>query len=253
MTRLRFRQTHASIAAEKMETFRSRAAGTYLDILRTMCQNRCRIRRTLCHTIVDWDNLQLDAEEIDLQLREFTREEPILDRNISSQPIYSFPLSSWAYFYKLRQMEWIVQMGFELDMYQPDELATMYWYVQYLSRTRLRHLERIRAFIARSIATPASRLKEMGTAGGLECANAQAFSSLSTLEASANSAFSDALSCLFIILNRLGLLTKLPQPYSDDHKRYEVRMKTLPRHWPAGTRALRRAQPTGHATRRINT
>jgi hypothetical protein len=213
------------IAAEKMEMFRSRAAGTYLDIMRTMCQNRCRIRRTLCHTIVDWDNLQLDAEELDQQLRDFTQEEPILERSISSEPIYAFPLSSWAYFYKLRQMEWIVQIGFELEMYQPDELATMYWYVQYLSRTRLRHLERIRAFVTRSISTPASRLKEMGTAGGMECAKAQAFNSLSTLEASANSAFADALSCLFTVLSRLDILTKLPQPYSDDHMRYEVRMK----------------------------
>lgn len=213
------------IAAEKMEIFRSRAAGTYLDILRTMCQNRCRIRRTLCHTIVDWDNLQLDAEDLDQQLREFTQEEPILDRNISNEPIYAFPLSSWAYFYKLRQMEWIVQMGFELELYQPDELAAMYWYVQYLSRTRLRHLERIRTFVTRSTSTSASRLKDIGTAGGLECANAQAYNNLSTLEASANSAFADALSCLYTVLDRLGLLSKLPQPYSDDHMRYEVRMK----------------------------
>jgi hypothetical protein len=65
----------------------------------------------------------------------------------------------------------------------------------------------------------------MGTAGGMECAKAQAFNSLSTLEASANSAFADALSCLFTVLSRLDILTKLPQPYSDDHMRYEVRMK----------------------------
>lgn len=26
-------------------------------------------------------------------------------------------------------MEWIVQMGFELDLYQVDELAGMYWYI----------------------------------------------------------------------------------------------------------------------------
>ena len=25
-------------------------------------------------------------------------------------------------------MEWIVQLGFELDIYQADELAGMYWY-----------------------------------------------------------------------------------------------------------------------------
>ena len=44
-----------------------------------------------------------------------------------SQEVWSFPLSSWAYYQKLRQMEWIVQMGFELDIYQPGELAGMYW------------------------------------------------------------------------------------------------------------------------------
>jgi len=43
--------------------------------------------------------------------------------------MFSFPLSSWAYYHKLRQMEWIVQLGFELEVYQPDELAGMYWFV----------------------------------------------------------------------------------------------------------------------------
>lgn len=109
--------------ANRMEMFRSRAAGSYLDVLRTICQNRCRIRRTLCHTIADWDNLQLDAEELDQELRTFTKEEPIIDTSISTDPIYSFPLSSWAYFYKLHQMEWIVQMGFELEAYQPVSTA----------------------------------------------------------------------------------------------------------------------------------
>lgn len=71
------------IMADQMEIFRSRAAGSYFDILRTMCQNRCRIRRTLCHTISDWDNLQFDAEELDQRLREFTMEEPIIDPTIS--------------------------------------------------------------------------------------------------------------------------------------------------------------------------
>jgi hypothetical protein len=43
--------------------------------------------------------------------------------------MWSFPLSSWTYYHKLRQMEWIVQLGFELDVYEVDELAGMYWYV----------------------------------------------------------------------------------------------------------------------------
>jgi hypothetical protein len=210
--------------AARMEVFRSRAAGSYLDILRTICQNRCRIRRTLCHTIADWDNLQLDAEELDQELREFIKEEPIVDPDISNEPIYSFPLSSWAYFYKLRQMEWIVQLGFELETYQPDELAGMYWYLQYLAKTRSRHLERIRGFIIRSFA--ASR-RNPETAGQKhsEYANALSFVNFSTMEAAATYGFADALSCLYTVLGRLSLIPSPPRPYSNDNIRYEVRMK----------------------------
>ena len=210
--------------ANRMEIFRSRAAGSYLDILRTICQNRCRIRRTLCHTISDWDNLQLDAEELDQELREFTEEEPVIDRAISNDPIFAFPLSSWAYFYKLRQMELIVQMGFELETYQPDELAGMYWYLQYISKTRSRHLERIRGFIMRSFSA-SRRNPETTEQKHEEYAKALSFVSFSTMEAAATYGFADALSCLFTTLSRLSLIPAPKRPYSDDNKRYEVRMK----------------------------
>ncbi|CZR53954.1 probable MAK10 Glucose-repressible protein [Phialocephala subalpina] len=208
----------------RMETFRARAAGSYLDILRTICQNRCRIRRGLCHTIADWDNLQLDSEELDVELRVFTGEKPIVDPEISTDPIYSFPLSSWAYFYKLKQMEWIVQMGFELETYQPDELAGMYWYLQYLAKTRSRHLERIRGFDMRSFA--AARKNPKATADKMRAyLNAISFINFSTMEASATYGFAGALSCLFTVLGRLSLIKAPPRPYSDDTMRYEVRMK----------------------------
>ena len=67
------------------------------------------------------------AENLDVELREHTKETPIVDTETSSEELWAFPLSSWAYHTKLRQMEWIIQMGFELDVYQPDELAGMYW------------------------------------------------------------------------------------------------------------------------------
>lgn len=97
--------------------------------------------------IADWDALQFDVryltlilsengllihlqcEDIDNELRSITKEEPILDPVISSEPIFSYPLSSWAYDIKLQQMQWVLQLGFELEIYQPDELAGMYWYV----------------------------------------------------------------------------------------------------------------------------
>lgn len=210
--------------ASRMELFRSRAAGSYLDILRTICQNRCRIRRTLTHTIVDWDNLQLDAEELDVELREFTKEDPIDDPEISNEPVYSFPLSSWSYFYKLRLMELLVQMGFELETYQPDELASMYWYLQYLAKTRSRHLERIRGFVVRGLRA-ALQNPHIAVQEHPQYMKAMSFINFSSLEAAATYGFSDALSCLFTVLNRLNLLKTPPRPYSEDIMRYEVRMK----------------------------
>ncbi|KAH8657006.1 amino-acid N-acetyltransferase-like protein subunit Mak10 [Tricladium varicosporioides] len=209
--------------ASQMELFRTRAAGSYLDILRTLCQNRCRIRRTLCRSVADWEVLQLDAEELDADLRQYTGEEPVLDRELGSSPSYSFPLSSWAYFYKLRQMEWLIQMGFELEVYQTDEHASMYWYLQYIARTRSRHLERMRGFIVRAF--KGHERAKVSREEHEEYMNALAFNNYHSLESTATFGLADALSCLFTVLARLSLVVPPPRPYSNDQKRYEVRMK----------------------------
>lgn len=210
--------------AQRMEIFRARAAQSYLDILRTLCQNRCRIRRTLCHLVSDWDNLQLDGEELDIELREFTMEQPIIDRTISQAPVYAFPLSSWAYFHKLRLMELIVQMGFELSIYQPAELSSMYWYQQYLAQTRCCHLERIRGFVMRKFAN-SPRARTVSARQDPEYGRTLSFLNFSMLQATAAKGFADALTCLFEASERLGLISPPSYPYSDDAKRYELRMK----------------------------
>ncbi len=140
--------------AHQMELFRQRAAQSYFDILRAFCQNRCRVRRTLCHSVQDWETVQVDAEEIDQLLQVQLEEKPIhypISGPAGTEPVYSLPLSSWAYLYKLRLMEWIVQLGFELETYQPDELAGMYWYLSYLAKTRAQHAERVKAFTLHSM------------------------------------------------------------------------------------------------------
>lgn len=45
-------------------------------------------------------------------------------------------------------MEWIILLGFELEVYQPHEFAGMYWYLQHYIRTKIGHIERIRGFAA---------------------------------------------------------------------------------------------------------
>ncbi|KAI1001414.1 hypothetical protein K3495_g6783 [Podosphaera aphanis] len=210
--------------AAQMEYFRSRAAGCYLDLLRTICQNRCRMRRTLCHTVVDWQALQHDAEGLDRDMRDLTKEKPIVEPDFSSEPIWEFPLSSWVYYYKICQMEWIVQIGFELEIYQPNELAGMYWYLQYLAKIRSRHLERIRRFVTRSFdaTQKASTITLMKQS---EFFRSLSFIHFASVESAAIFSFADALSTLFTVLDRYSLIESPPRPYSDDHLRYEVRMK----------------------------
>ncbi|PHH90179.1 hypothetical protein CDD83_4338 [Cordyceps sp. RAO-2017] len=215
--------------AEQMELFRQRAAQPFLDILRTACQNRCRVRRTLCHIIRDWENLQVDAEEIDQVLQVKTNERPMMQQSAADlEPVesYALPLSSWAYLYKLRQMELIVQLGFELEMYQMDELAGMYWYLNHLARFRLQHSERIKSFVVRRVEEARSQPRKHDNGKADEqLQRSLAFTRLSLLDAAVTWELSDALCCLYIALRRLGLIVAPPRPYSNDKLRFELRMK----------------------------
>ncbi|KHO01969.1 Mak10 subunit, NatC N(alpha)-terminal acetyltransferase [Metarhizium album ARSEF 1941] len=215
------------VMSQQMELFRQRAAQPFLDILRTACQNRCRVRRTLCHLIRDWENLQADAEDIDQILQIKTKEQPLLQRSaLGLNPIetYSLPLSSWTYLYKLQQMEAIVQLGFELEVYQTDELAGMYWYLNYLAKSRLQHTERIKTFVVRQTTTARfSPTIDPGQEAQLQ--RSLAFTRLSLLQAAVTWEFSDALSCIYTVLNRHAIIKPPPRPYSNDQLRYDLRMR----------------------------
>ncbi|KAL2135794.1 hypothetical protein VTI74DRAFT_6860 [Chaetomium olivicolor] len=224
--------------AHQMELFRQRAAQSYLDIFRTFCQNRCRVRRTLFHLLQDWETVQIDAEEIDQLLQLQTDEKPLMyppsssssSSNASTPLSHSLPLSSWAYHYKLRLMEWIVQLGFELTIYAPDELAGMYWYLSYLSKTRAQHIERIKFFTRHHLdgvtATPPSiSVPYPWDMIKSQAQRSQAFLFLTSIEATVTWELAHALSNLYTVLYRLGLIKPPPRPYSSDALRYEVRMK----------------------------
>ncbi|KAK3387459.1 Mak10 subunit, NatC N-terminal acetyltransferase-domain-containing protein [Podospora didyma] len=220
--------------SHQMELFRQRAAQSYLDISRAFCQNRCRVRRTLCHSIQDWETVQMDAEEIDQLLQIQLDEKPMMYQTSLSvesgaaggEPAYSLPLSSWAYLYKLRLMEWIVQLGFELDTYAPDELAGMYWYLSYLAKMRASHVERIQKFTVARVneirLTPHTALPDEMEA---KYQRSMSYLRLTLLDAAVTWEMADALSCLYTVLGRLGAIVAPPRPYSSDALRYDIRMK----------------------------
>jgi len=111
--------------------------GGYVDFFRALCSNRCRLRRTLCHVLIAMDDIQREAEGIDPDIRTL------------SADMSDYPLATWSYHQKLRVMEWIVQLGFELDVYLPDELAGMYWWLAEITSTRAALLEHLRPFLRR--------------------------------------------------------------------------------------------------------
>lgn len=213
--------------AEQMEVFRKKAAQPYLDVLRTFCQNRCRVRRTLCHTIRDWENLQFDAEDIDQIMQTQTKEKPLVFKTVDGSPMETFALSlsSWAFLYKVKQMEWIVQLGFELEVYQPDELAGMYWYLYYLSKMRLQHMERIKGFVVQSVNAASAGGRRRTASEEAEYAKAVAFVRLNLLDAAVTCELADALCCFYTVLRRLSLVKPPPRPSGTDELRYELRMK----------------------------
>lgn len=100
----------------------------------------------------------------------------------------------------------------------------MYWYLQHLAQTRVRHTERIRGFTMRRF-TASRQARSMPSQKDLGFGRALSYINYSMLEATATQGFADALSCLYTVLNRRKLIRTPPRPYSDDALRYELRMK----------------------------
>ncbi|KAI3341610.1 Mak10 subunit, NatC N-terminal acetyltransferase-domain-containing protein [Ustulina deusta] len=214
--------------ASAMEVFRHRVADPYFDLLRLLSQNRCRVRRTLCHHIQTWEALETDVEDIEEHLQA-----PINDVTHGAypeeEPAY-FPLSTWAYLFKLRQMEWIVQLGFELRVYQPDELAGMYYYLKRLASLRARKIDDVKQVTALREERARQYLKipkndPLPPAVAEEFNRSKQYQHATMLDAACTWELSDGLSLLYLALLRLGLVKPPPRPYGTDALRYELRMR----------------------------
>ncbi|PGH23171.1 hypothetical protein AJ80_02808 [Polytolypa hystricis UAMH7299] len=222
--------------ARLVDDFIKRVSQPFVDMYRTTCLNRCRVRRTLCHSVIDWDHLQAEAEEVDIRLRDLTHETPIT--LFENQTTYAYPLSSWAYHQKLQQLRLILQLGFELDIYAPHELAGMYYYLSHICSTHVGHLDRIRSCVIAAhekFATTASLTSDQ------ESAYERTFTLLDALTTQliATDAFAIALHALYALLTRHNLLSRNNNTsttatttnaanssnYSTPRLRYELRMR----------------------------
>ncbi|KAL8817087.1 MAG: hypothetical protein Q9223_004014 [Gallowayella weberi] len=208
---------------KEMNGFVLRVGDPFLDIFRALCMNRSRTRRMLCHLILSWESVQVEAENLDEELRQYTGEKPLTEGEPAGTEIWSFPLSSWAYYYKLRQMEWIVQLGFELDIYQSNELSGMYWYLSQVAGARVQHLERIQTFVTRQI----RQSRKVSATQKASLKNCFSFLEVALTEAAATQWFAISLSKLYTVLLHFALLptSAEPLPYSTSELRHALRMR----------------------------
>ena len=212
-----------------MDDFVNRIGLTYSNMFRTLCLNRSRVRRTLCHSVIDLDNIQADAEDIDTSMRDFTHEEPIV-YSLTPNPTYAYPLSSWIYHYKLWQLEQIIQLGFELTIYAIDELPKMYWYLSHICTTHLSHLDRISFFVEHAGRSKVGPAKPDQQGSPILEHQEKVDRTMKNLDrhfifVRATDALARTLHFLYTVLDRHGALPKPPRPYSNDKLRYELRMR----------------------------
>lgn len=206
--------------------FVNKTERSFFNIWRTFCLNRCRIRRTLCHAALEWDNIQAEAEELDEELQNLL-EESATAYPAGGSPTFPYSISSWVYHYKLTHLRLVVQLGFELDIYAPYEFASMYWYLAHLCDTHLAHLERVSFFVTRQEAAAAASSNDARTERRRrkECQETlrhlyRHFSWLKATEATAK-----ALHAIYTVLQRHMHFKRPPVTYASESLRYELRMR----------------------------
>ncbi|KAL5625325.1 hypothetical protein BROUX41_005385 [Berkeleyomyces rouxiae] len=209
--------------SQEMEAFRVRAANCCLDIYRSLCQNRCRVRRILYHVVRDWDLLEANAVEFDSRLHTLATKpetlnmsrESLVDSDCAGYVSNWQPLTLWSRLHKLKVMVFIVELGFELDIYYKHEMAAMYYYLS----TLCEEVQDLEAIIQRyNTAAPDSNTS------GLYKHHHMLMRS-DTLRYIIKHSISSALVAIFAALQRKHAIQSPKQPCGTDELRYELRMR----------------------------
>lgn len=237
----KFNRTPAGLAISPsvrfgMQEFLQLFRDTFLDLFRALSLNPCRIRRNLCHAVIEWDHLQGEVERIDSSLQRVLHEQPLM---IEGMETYAFVLSSWVYHHKLSMMRIIVQLGFEQEIYAPYELAGMYYHLSRLCDTHLAHLERISHFIVEEKTRPVTPHSGKDGGGLDQDIYSPTLTRLYHEYAivKATSFLAQALHRTFLVLQRFGAYTSPTPAHSSEELRFGIRMK------PFGSLSVPELQP----------
>lgn len=198
-----------------IDEFIERAGQPYLDFWTALGQNTCRLRRLMTHVITGWDQLQADAASIDSDLAMVVKRMGIQDE------VMDAPLTTWTYAKKLWMVEKCILLGFEQDIYLPDEYATMYHFLSLISSRRKTLLTTINAHFTHRY----SQLSKSHHSEAIEVETAAKYITSLIDTATGIHHLAKSLSSFYTTLAYLNLLPRPLRPFSSQALRYELRMK----------------------------
>lgn len=199
-----------------IDEFVDRSGQPYLDLWVALGQNRCRLRRMLTHVITAWDLLQADASLVDTDLAAAASELSLTDRMLE------FPLSTWVYHKKLWMIEKVILLGFEQDIYLPDEFSGLYLFLSLIVTRRRELLTRMQSH---HTTRHTQLLRERKLRLAAELSETTPYLDFLLAEASGTAALSLALARFYMLCTYCNLLPIPKRPFSTEQLRYELRMK----------------------------
>jgi hypothetical protein len=201
-----------------IDEFVDRVGQPYLDYWTALGQNRCRLRRMLTHVITAWDQLQQDVTPIDEDLARAVA--PL--RPTQKYEILPFPLTTWVYHRKLAMVEQVVLLGFEQDIYLPDEYAALYTFLADIATRRKAFLETVLNHLLQKLEHH-TRARERAAARDVEEQVEYVTAVSKRVEGTLH--LSAALAGFYTVALYLGLIAVPKRPFSSEAMRYELRMK----------------------------
>jgi hypothetical protein len=219
-------------ASRIIEGFMSKAFNEYLNFYRILCLNRCRTRRRLTQLIPALADLMYDATDADSQLNQVIAPRQVRDEFGKVQELR--PMTLWTSIYRNRITQYVIQLGFETDLYLPDEIGTVYMILNEVANETLHDIGRSELFMKDRI-TRLHHVNDM--ASREECEEAMAYLNSVRDHIELVAALATCLAEVYILLENSGLIRPANQDYTPANLRYEARMKPLlraePNRWPS--------------------
>lgn len=208
------------ICSKLMTGFMEKAIEEYLNLYRMVCQNRCRIRRTFTQAIPVLDALEQEAENVDAELEKHSASLRVKLKHPQFGHAEKLnPLQTWCFFHVLRNLIWTVQLGFETDIYLPDELSRMYRFLSILCIYLDKHIDHILRFTLERKRSTRDAKRSAACSASLDFLRSLMDSAQTT------QSLADALFKFYLLLIRMGVITAPKRDFAERTLLYEARMK----------------------------